>query len=727
MDDLPDLTSFVRKTRGAGPPSPLIGATTTVVGDALYVFGGRSADSPATISAVLYRLDLGTFAWRRCPNGPSQLVPRCFHSANAFGDKLVVFGGQTPAQNCSIDAPHGSSPLRSGGDQGPTEHPTPSLPETTAAELRVLPETVERLPSTLASVAVYDTRTEQWSFPECGCGTGVTTIPMGRYGHLAAVTETTIDMAPGYTPEAKLSRLTIIGGQNANNEHVYSIAVLDLNSMQWIDEAKFPRRVGSYRAAATSSLVTIEPMSQNLMKTVDEHGTMQFSGSVHSSIARPSDEEQPEPIVVFSNTNFADPRREIDLVAAPVDQLSNPAFISVRNREGAASGPPGLRFPSAHICGHHMIVTGVHVDQAGTRLAIWSLDLGPTGASGALSSSGPLRWEQINSHIIKSGSWNLTVLYNNMLLLLGSKEANSADDYAHRRCNFQHVAIIDLEAFGMHEPPRQLLSHSEQSFGLLVLSQSSLNDFVVISRDGEHTTCSRLLLTTRWPWLKAELAKFEKRTSEFEMRSDTEGHSDDSEVLDPIQRARARYRKSQHIHPLRLDPSAFPLTEDSLRLPFDSSTTQALLQFFFTLSLSTPLQRSISTLNTLLWIVKTYPVFPPSLERLTVHALHESLSPNTAAKVFEAASLAGAAALRSRAARIMLKASAPSTTEYHSTWGSSSGHYGGSMTASSARPRSVDSLASKPWMSNETAFGHHGQPRSGKDSPTVDRKLIMTP
>lgn len=58
---LADCCANLRLTTGDIPP-PLVGASTTIVGEAAYVFGGRHVGS-RTMTADLYRLSLSSFAW----------------------------------------------------------------------------------------------------------------------------------------------------------------------------------------------------------------------------------------------------------------------------------------------------------------------------------------------------------------------------------------------------------------------------------------------------------------------------------------------------------------------------------------------------------------------------------------------------------------------------------------------------------------------------------------
>lgn len=92
MHSVSDLTTSSRKTSGTVPPK-LVGASTTIVGDKLYLFGGRLVAERRMV-ADLYVFDLDTFVWTCVPPYPGDDVPgaRYFHSADSceFLNPLLV-------------------------------------------------------------------------------------------------------------------------------------------------------------------------------------------------------------------------------------------------------------------------------------------------------------------------------------------------------------------------------------------------------------------------------------------------------------------------------------------------------------------------------------------------------------------------------------------------------------------------------------------------------------
>jgi hypothetical protein len=99
----------------------------------------------------------------------------------------------------------------------------------------------------------------------------------------------------------------------------------------------------------------------------------------------------------------------------------------------------------------------------------------------------------------------------------------------------------------------------------------------------------------------------------------------------------------------------FPISSHALELPLPSAEVKALLQYFHTLALATPLQRSIPILTSLLTFDKTYSILP-NLRALIVHALHESLQadPGSAARIYEAAAVGRSMALQICAMQVMV-------------------------------------------------------------------------
>ncbi|KAM7506258.1 hypothetical protein LguiB_005162 [Lonicera macranthoides] len=74
-----------------GPPSPRLGHTSTVVGDSMFVIGGRAG--PTNILNDVWVLEAAKSQWRLLPCTGCAFPPRHRHVAAVVGSKIYVFGG----------------------------------------------------------------------------------------------------------------------------------------------------------------------------------------------------------------------------------------------------------------------------------------------------------------------------------------------------------------------------------------------------------------------------------------------------------------------------------------------------------------------------------------------------------------------------------------------------------------------------------------------------------
>jgi len=93
------------------------------------------------------------------------------------------------------------------------------------------------------------------------------------------------------------------------------------------------------------------------------------------------------------------------------------------------------------------------------------------------------------------------------------------------------------------------------------------------------------------------------------------------------------------------------LTPTYLDLPEPFPVCVAFVQYFYTLSLSTPLQNRAPVLSALLFLAKQYKI--GRLAELVVHALHERLDSSNAVGVYEIATLSGQQNLQVRALNVI--------------------------------------------------------------------------
>ncbi|EGG01494.1 uncharacterized protein MELLADRAFT_117785 [Melampsora larici-populina 98AG31] len=583
---LADLTACVRSTKGDIPP-PLVGASITVLGTGLYVFGGRLVPTRLMVSD-LYRLDLQSLHWEKIwpssdsshnsidfkgkgrainPHQTSTLnrksssetsipnsqdldatthqIPRAryFHSAEAWDHKLIIFGGMGYANNMLDD------------QQRPV---TPDLNSDTEVGLCVLDD-----------VLVFDTITRTWSFPSTTAAPTITP-PSPRYAHLSCLTSESgysgpvteddyIEFATSSKPQStprilkpnkRPSRnlLTLMGGQDISNRYIGEINVLDLDSMQWIEGRRWERHCGTYRSVACTSRLSVRQGDR--FDSTDDSNPDQVLRRLNWS-EKPS-VERPEPVYLYSNFNFNDVRRDLELISYPTTPPPPPAtptltghYTTIHPLSHSMTGvlPNGLRFPTGTMIGTHLIVSGtsLNTEKVPDQLdcfAIWALDLSqsnhkhipvkvPNGARPEVSThnntqfgSGKVVWQRIDpGRIMMSGSWNRAVGWGNCLVVLGDKDRDIVNDYHHRQINFVDLAFIDLEAFAIYQPPFSTQSHVRRGLprdaslkvaksNLSLLRNVHLTDFEIACADGHLIPVNKKLLEDRWPWFRKELDAF---------------------------------------------------------------------------------------------------------------------------------------------------------------------------------------------------------------------------
>jgi leucine-zipper-like transcriptional regulator 1 len=227
---------------------------------------------------------------------------------------------------------------------------------------------------------------------------------------------------------------------------------------------------------------------------------------------------------------------------------------------------------------------------------------------------------------------------------------------------------VDLEGWGIYQPPFQILPSKAQKFGLLTLSQPFLADFEIICSDGRRLGCSKRVLEERWSWFKKRIDEFKKRAAGIagaqQRRLGAGGGGGggsvegtiiggdgttnaETETIDTVNSGNTFTSSMSSIN------SDWRLSPRSLSLSESSPVVLAILQYFYTLSISTNLQLEIGILCRLLGFSKTYE--EKNLRGLVTHALHLVLnkSPEMAGKIHQAAVWSGCAALAMRSARVV--------------------------------------------------------------------------
>jgi len=286
--------------------------------------------------------------------------------------------------------------------------------------------------------------------------------------------------------------------------------------------------------------------------------------------------------------------------------------------------PPGLRFPTGALLGTHLIIAGTYLAHSYQSFSIWALDLTS------------MAWSRIDpGKAIETGSWFRGCLYAaaNKFLIFGNRHGNLVDDYNRRLLSWGHVAIVDLEAFGIYQPPPLKLNLHMQELGLAALEERVLTDFEIVCEDGQRIPCSRRLLEERWDWFGVERKLFlEKAIQASEALPTSPMHTPLPELPGDSTTRKPR------VDP-RLTPRALYLSE-----PYPIAL--AFLQYIYSLALITSLQHTSGVLGQLLILATNYRI--SHLESLVKHAMHQALTNQNSVGVYEVTTLCSCRSLQIR-------------------------------------------------------------------------------
>ena len=168
----------------------------------------------------------------------------------------------------------------------------------------------------------------------------------------------------------------------------------------------------------------------------------------HLSYSELPTQDRPEPILVFSNFNFTDVRRDLDLLSSPTPPVRELETTPLSKLMTGLALPPGLRFPTGTIIGRHLLIFGTFLSQNVNNFSIWALDLGRAGASGTMDGlgngeKGVLGWMRVDPGMVLSkGSWNRAVGWGNSIVVLGDRERDIALDYDHRQVRLVFPLVV---------------------------------------------------------------------------------------------------------------------------------------------------------------------------------------------------------------------------------------------------------------------------------------------
>jgi len=650
---LSGLVCNVHRTTGR-EPHPLVGATTTILGDKLYVFGGRRLSrTRPQLTSDLYELDLVKRHWTKIETKGDVPPPRYFHSVCALGDtKLVCYGGMSPAfqqTNQSAAAPQGM--------------PADAQPEVVV----------------MSDIHIYDVPTKKWLHvvtPEA---------PQGRYAHCATIlpssavfpsTSATLGAIrhnPATTPNQGSigvqldgdggAEMVVVGGQDSANHYIEQISVFNLRSLKWTATDSLGRSCGAYRSVI-APLSTMDPgkigtgtRQRSESDSPDGQDTQLGSGS--------------SSMLIYSNYNFLDVRLEL--------QVRHPdGTLSEKPMQGNFS-PPGLRFPNGGVINNHFVVSGTFLTSSKQEYALWALDLRT------------LSWGRIEAggNIFSQGSWNRGILWNrrNSFVILGNRKRSLVEDYNHRRINFSNICVVELEAFGLYDNPRKVapnsafksasapghtdgldpnaggrsLSAAAAELGQMALGMRELADMDFLAIHGERIPVNSRLIARRWGPYFNQLLRESTITSEnadtATLRPAAGIHPSRNSSITITPSIKTTYSAATTLTNNTLasdtsttigsslappDPVAQPPANRprTLYLPHTHFTLQALIHFLYTSTLPPP-NTSLCTpqiLCSLLQLARPYHI--DGLLEAIIERLHTILDSRNTAAIFNAAAMA---------------------------------------------------------------------------------------
>jgi hypothetical protein len=629
--NLSGLVCNVHRTTGK-EPHPLVGATTTILGDKLYVFGGRRLSrAKPQLTSNLYELDLIKRHWTKLDTKGDIPPPRYFHSVCALGDtKLVCYGGMSPAPGTD-----------GGGD--------------------VQSEVV-----VMSDIHIYNAPTRTWM------KVATSESPQGRYAHCTAILPSSAVFGsanapmsavhhntPGSNPNQGTlgvsldgtggAEMIVVGGQDSANHYIEQISVFNLRSLKWTGTTGMGRSCGAYRSVV-APLTTM---------TADQIGA-------GPHVENDADDEENEtapigsgaPMLIYSNYNFLDVKLELQV------RLTDGTLTEKTMRTDIS--PPGLRFPNGGVIDNHFVVSGTFLTSSKQEYALWALDLRT------------LSWSRIDASgsIFSQGSWNRGVLWSrrNSFVILGNRKRSLVDDYNNRRINFSNICLVELESFGLYDNPRtaeptsafvsasatgpqlpsdmslagRQLPYAAESLGVQSMSLRELADMDFLAIDGTRIAVNSRLIARRWgPYftqlLRDSLVGVSADTDTSTLRAGNSGHGLRNSSLTITQSGTSGGANSSYGNNGYDVPDARQVPPPSrprlLYLPHTAPTLQAMLHFLYTGTLPSP-PSALATPQiycSLLQLARPYKI--DGLLEAVVQRLHESLDGRNAAAIFNAAAM----------------------------------------------------------------------------------------
>ncbi|KAI9299245.1 galactose oxidase, partial [Neoconidiobolus thromboides FSU 785] len=357
----------------------------------------------------------------------------------------------------------------------------------------------------------------------------------------------------------KNNHLFIIGGQDADNQYLNDIYTFDLKSKELEKRCSISAGIGSYR-----STLSICPGSNELF--------------------------------VFSNTRFNNPIRELITFD---DNLNMNSFQFPQNRSDL---PPALRFPEGYIIGDKLVISGTYISNNVQSYSLWTLDLKE------------LTWSRIDTgSCFARGSWNRGILHpmNNQFLIFGHRDREIVEDYQHRRINFNHISVVNLEAFNIYRKPITCEDQHSVDLGLLMMYEPRYSNFALLTKDGFRIHINSGFLRSRWRNFDTYLTKRQDK-----------------------------------------DQALGIFSSNTLELQETYSTIQAFVRYLYTDNLDFDQAKNLKVLGKLLIFARNYSVH--NLYDQAASHLHSMLDVDNALEIFEVSCTGKRDGLRLRSLSLIL-------------------------------------------------------------------------
>ena len=600
--------------------------------------GGKKL--PSQIFNNVWMLDLKTLIWSLIfatdpPNDTTITEdtvipePRYFHTASNYKNQsIIVFGGLGP-------------------------------PEEEAKGERCLDD-----------LAIFDLSTRKWRIPQLD-----TEVPPARYAHVATISRDRLVIAGG--------ELRFVGKKSYEN--LSDMHVFDIPTEKWMYERSLGSaddHVGYYRSVMVTApfnpstypvdnreeedrlLDTADALYQQIpaSKLASEPSSptsyRSRSGSLetptHTGVERrpsrgnlniiPETESKDSEPYIYVYSTRQRTTRELSrlLVRIHSPQSENFAVDDFSNALPPRGGTyVPLRFPSGDIVGDWLLYCGTVPNEKPTE--------GPGRPPQPPGTLKPASFHILAINLLTkqskiidvgsvflTGSWNRGIISTeqNSVIVFGNVGLDMTTDYTMRRANFNHVIIVDLQVFGIYNPPKVTTGTFARDIALNILSRKEFSDMDIVTKDNFRIHVNSRILAHRWPMFTEVLNTCIYGTPNAGEQARRTSVS--SATLDP-----------QNLHPM------LPVTERPrvLYLPLKQEHATAFLSYIYTNSL--PEEVDVPTLCALLALSKRY---APGLDRmaeLVSDELHRQLNERNAWQTIEAAAFSGQSGLQIKAMLVM--------------------------------------------------------------------------